>query len=112
MKTLSFVVVFVVGVVQIASGQLHGLGVLQGKIVNEKGAPLADVTFTATLPRVGAQLTGTSNEKGEWKIVGMAHGAWDITFDKRGYARSRAKIQFESELSRFPPMMIRMRQAD
>ena len=66
MKTLS-VVALMLSLVQMASGQIRGLGFVQGTVVDEKGAPLADVLFVANLPRVGDRLNGVSNQKGEWR---------------------------------------------
>ena len=110
-KILSVVVVSVVCVVSLSFGQVRGLGFVQGKIVDDKGAPLPDVTCVASLPRVGDKLAGSSNVKGEWRIMGMAHGEWDVTCDKPGYTKGRAKIVLETELTRLPSVTIRMRQA-
>ena len=109
MKTLSIVVVLMLGFVQMASGQVHGFGFVQGRIVDEKGAPVANATFTAMLPRMGEHRTGSSNEKGEWRIVGLAQGEWDITFEKRGYTKGRARVALENQLVRIPFMTIRMK---
>ena len=110
-KTLSVVVVLLLGVVQPSSGQIRGLGFVEGKIVNDKGAPLPDVTCVASLPRVGDKLVGSSNDKGEWKIIGMAHGEWDVTCDKPGYLKGRAKLVLETELTRLRSVTIKMRAA-
>jgi len=111
-KTTAIVTAIVVGLSQTAFGQTRGLGFVQGKIIDEKGAPLQDVTFTATLPRVRMHLTGNSNEKGEWKILGMAHGEWDIAFEKRGFARGRVRVTLDNELARIPSITVRMKTAE
>jgi hypothetical protein len=103
------VVVVLLGLAHLASGQALGFGFVQGKVVDEKGAPVADVTFMAFLPRMGERLTGTSNDKGEWRINGMAQGEWDITFEKRGYANARAKIVLENQLVRIPAVTIKLK---
>lgn len=110
-KTLCVTVAFILGIGHVANAQLRGLGFVQGKIVDDKGAPLPDVTFSATLPGAEGQLTAHSNERGEWKIVGMARGEWNITFEKAGYAKGRAKVILEVELSRIPPVTIKMKSA-
>src|SRR5262249_48540688 len=113
-KTLSIVsvgIAIVLGFVHTSSGQVRGLGFVQGRIVDDKGAPLSDVTCVASLPRVGDKLAGSSNVKGEWRIIGMAHGEWDVTCDKPGYAKGRAKIVLETELTRLPAVTIKMKPA-
>jgi hypothetical protein len=107
-KTLS-VVALVLSLLQIASGQIRGLGFVQGTVVDEKGTPLADVVYVANLPRVGDRLNGVSNQKGEWKVIGMAHGEWDIVFEKPGYLRNSAKILLEPELARIRPITITLK---
>jgi hypothetical protein len=108
-KTASAVGLLLLGLVQLGSAQIHGLGFVQGKVVDDKGVAIAGVTFTAVLPRVGGRIVGTSNEKGEWRIIGMAHGEWDLAFEKPGYATSRAKVILEPELARIPPMAVKLK---
>jgi hypothetical protein len=110
-KTLPVVIVLAMGVVQTSSAQVRGFGFVQGKIVDEKGAPLPDVTCVASLPRVGDKLAGNSNSKGEWKIMGMARGEWEVTCDKPGYVKTRAKLVLETELTRLPTVTIKMKTA-
>jgi hypothetical protein len=110
-KTLSVVVVVLLGMASPSSGQIRGLGFVQGTIVDGKGAPVPDVKCVASLPRVGDKLAATSNRKGEWKFIGMAHGEWDITCDKPGYVRGAAKFVLETELSRVASVTIKMMKA-
>jgi hypothetical protein len=108
-KTVSAVGVILLTLAQLATAQIHGLGFVQGKVVDDKGHALADVTLSAALPRVGGRLVGTSDEKGAWKVIGMAHGEWDITFEKPGYTSGRARVVLEPELARIPPLEIRLK---
>jgi hypothetical protein len=107
-KTLSLVLVLLLSTASRSSGQIRGLGFVQGTTVDNKGAPLPDVKCVATLPRVGDKLTASSNSKGEWKFVGMSHGEWDINCDKPGYVRGGAKLVLETELSRVASVTIKM----
>ena len=107
--TASAIGVLLLTFIQLAIAQIHGLGFVQGKVVDDKGQVLADVTLSAALPRVGGRLVATSDEKGEWKVIGMAHGEWDITFEKPGYTTGRAKVVLEPELARIPPLEIKLK---
>ena len=111
MKTLPLVVVLLLSMTSRSFGQIRGLGFVQGTIVDEKGAPLPDVKCVANLPRVGDKLAASSNRKGEWRFIGMAHGEWDITCDKPGYSRGAAKLVLETELSRVASVTIKMMKA-
>ena len=111
MRKLSLTLLLVCGVTASSAGQVRGLGFVQGKVVDEHGVPVSNVTFRALLPRVGDQLTGSTNDKGEWRVVGMAHGDWEITFEKPGYARARARVGLETELTRIPPLTVKLKPA-
>jgi hypothetical protein len=92
------------------TAQSRGVGVVQGKAVDEAGAPVAGVSVTATIDG-GNALKGTSDEKGEWRIVGMSRGQWDVLFDKSGFAPSKAKVILDSEQTRLWPITIHMKPA-
>jgi len=107
-RTLTIVLVLVAGA-GTAVGQFRGLGFIRGKIVDQNGAPLAGVTFTATLPNTSGGLTGISDNNGEWRMIGLTHGAWKIVFQKPGYAPGQAKIVLDTELDRIPALTIKMK---
>ncbi|HEY3381292.1 MAG TPA: carboxypeptidase-like regulatory domain-containing protein [Vicinamibacterales bacterium] len=73
-----------------AAAQWRGLGRLTGKVVDEAGAVLVDVTVRADLPGMGGTTVKT-NEKGEWMISGIARGEWVITVAKDGMAIQKVK---------------------
>ena len=107
-RTLTVVFVLVIGA-SAAVAQFRGLGFLRGKVVDQNGAPLAGVTFTATLPNTSGGLTGISDNNGEWRVIGLTHGAWKIVFQKPGYGPGQAKIVLETELDRIPALTIKMK---
>ena len=109
MRTQSVVIMLLLGFSHVASAQVHGSGFVLGKVVDDKGAPLANVTLTATLARVGNRLSGSSNNKGEWRIVGMAQGDWEIVFEKPGYSRGQVQFTFETQRSRIHALMIQLK---
>ena len=108
-KVLLVAVVLMMGLVSTAYAQLHGMGRIQGSVVDEAGAPITDVTVKATLAGSTGSIDATSNGKGEWIIGGMGKGEWDVTFEKAGYAPRKAKVSLTVELARVPPIPVTMK---
>lgn len=74
-----------------ASAQWRGLGRASGKVVDDSGAPVANVTVRADLPGRGGTTIQT-NEKGEWLLGGIARGEWNLTFAKDGMGLVKTKV--------------------
>lgn len=67
----------------------RGRGRIAGTVLDETGAPLADVIVVAeSLTESGTKLEGRTNAKGEWAIAGFGTGMWRLTASKDGYAPS------------------------
>ena len=112
MKQVVWAVVTVAALVGLASpayAQLHGMGRIQGTVVDESGAPLADVAVKATLPGSAGSIDSTTDKKGEWIVGGMARGEWDVVFEKPGYAPRKAKVSLTVELARMPAIAVTMK---
>lgn len=109
MKKVVMAVVVMLGLASAAHAQLHGLGRIQGSVVDEAGAPLLDVTIKATLPGSSGNLEGTIDKKGAWMIGGMARGDWEVVFEKTGYAPRKAMVSIQVEFSRIPPIVVTMK---
>jgi Carboxypeptidase regulatory-like domain len=109
MKNVLMAVALVVGIVSTAHAQLHGMGRIQGTVVDESGAVLTDVTVKATLPGTSGSIDGTTDKKGEWALGGMHRGDWEVVFEKAGYVPRKAKVSLEIELSRIPPIAVTMK---
>ncbi len=108
-KVLLAMVVVVLGLSGNAWAQLHGMGRVQGSVIDEGGAPIDGVTVKATLPGSSGSIDATSNAKGEWAIGGMGKGEWEVTFEKAGFAPRKAKISLTVELARIPPIPVTMK---
>lgn len=74
-----------------ATAQWRGLGRTSGRVVDESGAPVADVAVNAELPGQGTTSVKT-NEKGEWMLSGIARGEWVITLSKAGHVSVKLKL--------------------
>jgi tetratricopeptide (TPR) repeat protein len=72
-----------------AAGQdWKGQGRIEGKVLDEKGQPFADVVVKLELPGRGKTETRT-DKKGKWIIGGAAAGNWNIDFEHAGYLTKR-----------------------
>lgn len=86
----------------------RGMGRVGGKVVDEDGKPVAEVTVKATLPRAGNRgPESKSNARGEWAVGGIAGGEWALDFVKDGYETRSVTVQV-MESSRVPPMEVRL----
>ncbi len=110
MRTFLVMIGFVAAVATVVAspGQMHGLGRIQGKVIDESNAVVTEVKVTATPPEGGKPITSVSDDKGEWKIVGMTKGTWDVAFEKTGFVTSKAKVVLESEETRLWPITIKL----
>lgn len=111
MKRVVFAIVVLLGLGSTAYAQLHGLGRIQGSVVDETGTSLTEVTVKATLPGSAGTIDGTTDKKGEWILGGMARGEWDVVFEKAGYAPRKAKVSLQVELARIPPIAVTLKKA-
>ncbi len=63
----------------------QAVGGLKGKVRNTRGAGIAGATVTVR--QKGADIkTATANEKGEFVLVGLSNGLYNLVFDGKGYA--------------------------
>jgi Tfp pilus assembly protein PilF len=88
----------------------RGVGRMGGKVTDETGAPLENVTVTAVRGESHGGPTVKTNKKGEWAINGVNGGAWDIDFEKDGYEPSKKSAQL-NERSTNPPLTVVLKKA-
>lgn len=88
--------------------QWRGLGRVNGKAVDTDGRPIEGVTVRYVLPAAeGGGSETKSNRRGEWVVIGISSGMWQLDFTKEGY-ESRLVTVPVSEHTRIPPMEIRL----
>lgn len=93
----SFLVVLAFLLSSAAAGQSRGEGRITGKIVDETGQPLADVSISATRAGETQPIQTKSNEKGEWTLSRLAAGDWALEFTKDGYEPQRGTVKIDEE---------------
>jgi predicted Zn-dependent protease len=80
-----------------AAGQSRGEGRITGKIVDDKGQPVADVSISATRSGETQPLQTESNDKGEWTLNRLAAGDWALEFTKDGFEPQRGTVKIGDE---------------
>jgi hypothetical protein len=110
-KAFAVVVAVLLGGAAVATGQIHGTGFVQGRTVDVSDEPVTDVTVTATNAETGGTLSGKSDAKGEWKVIGFGRGQWELTFEKKGFEPSKAKAYFETDHTRVWPFTIKLKKS-
>ena len=89
-----------------AAQEWRGMGRVAGKVVDEAGKPVSDVTVKAMLPSAGnAGPQVKTSAKGEWAVAGIANGSWALDFVKDGYETKSISVAI-SQFQRLPPMEI------
>lgn len=87
----------------------RGMGRMAGKVIDEQGKPIEGVTIRLELPGSGGTQAKT-DKKGEWALGGIAHGGWNVDFEKPGYEPVRITVPIE-EFTRVPPIQTTLKQS-
>jgi hypothetical protein len=85
-----------------AEAQWRGMGRVNGKVVDDAGAPIEGVSVKATLSGQGGTEVKT-DAKGEYVIAGIARGEWLVVFEKPGHTTYRTKVIVQ-EMTMLPPV--------
>lgn len=65
-----------------------------GKVVDPQNQPLDDVEITLRDVETSRSYTVETDEKGEFKLAGLPHGIYTVTFKKEGYALKEDEWRF------------------
>ncbi|HYP52584.1 MAG TPA: carboxypeptidase-like regulatory domain-containing protein, partial [Pyrinomonadaceae bacterium] len=71
-----------------ASASAQG-GAIAGRVVNQKGEPVAGATVTAT-DASGRKRQATTDGEGRFRIEGLAPGSYGVTANAKGFAEAQA----------------------
>ena len=84
---------------------------MEGKVLDEGGAPLEGVTLKAALPEREGETTLRTDKKGRWVLGGIAAGTWNIDFQLDGYVTRQISVNLPSESSRLAPIEVKLAKA-
>jgi len=89
----------------------RGTGRMEGRVLDDNGAPLEGVTLKAALPEREGETTLRTDKKGRWVLGGIAAGTWNIDFQLDGYVTRQISVRLPSESSRLAPMEVKLAKA-
>jgi tetratricopeptide (TPR) repeat protein len=76
-----------------AWAQSKGNARVNGKILDDQGKPAAGVLVRAIKAGEPTPVEIQTNDKGEWKLEGLAQGSWNFEFLKEGFAPERMTLE-------------------
>jgi predicted Zn-dependent protease/5-hydroxyisourate hydrolase-like protein (transthyretin family) len=91
-----------------ASAQAQGNARINGKILDDQGKPAAAVVVRAMKAGEATAKEARTNDKGEWRIEGMAAGSWNFEFLKDGFDPQRMTVEITN---RNPPIDMKLTKA-
>jgi len=87
-----------------AMAQARGNARLAGKVVDDQGQPIADVTVRAQMTGQTDILSGKSDKKGEWQIKGASNGEWKVELSKSGLETTVEVVEVKGDSA--PPLNV------
>jgi predicted Zn-dependent protease len=80
-----------------AFAQTRGSGRITGKVVDAQGQPVADAVVKAVMLNQTEVISGKSDKKGEWKVMGVADGTWTVEVSKPGVGVAKETVEVKGE---------------
>jgi predicted Zn-dependent protease len=90
------------------SAEAQGNARVNGKILDDQGKPVAGVLIRAVKAGEAAAKEARTNEKGEWRLEGLATGSWNFEFHKDGFDSQRMSVEVTN---RTPPIDMNLTKA-
>jgi len=87
-----------------ATAQSRGNARLSGKVVDDQGQPIPDVTVRAQMTGQTDVLSGKSDKKGEWQIKGASNGEWKVELSKSGLETTVEVVEVKADNA--PPLNV------
>jgi len=87
------------------------VGRIAGKVIDETGAPVPEATVRAESPTASpGSLTGTTNGKGEFAILGLRSGQWTVTVTAAGFEPAEFNLPVRNRTN-VPSMRVTLRRS-
>jgi tetratricopeptide (TPR) repeat protein len=100
------IVIFDAGLAMAQAGR--GTARMAGIVVDPAGKPVAGAKITAMFTASGGStFEATSDKKGEWVIMGVGTGNWDVTVNAKGYLPVTQRV-YTSQLNKNPKFTIKL----
>ena len=90
---LILIIVFILAPLHSLYGQYREY-YFYGKVIDTQKVPLADVEITLRDVETSRSYNVKTNKKGEFKLAGLPHGVYQVTFKKEGYAPKEDEWRF------------------
>ena len=87
-----------------AMAQPRGNAKLTGKVVDDQGQPIEDVTVRAQMTGQTDILSAKSDKKGEWRLNGAANGEWKVELSKAGLETTVEVVEIKENNA--PPLNV------
>lgn len=88
-----------------------GMGRVEGKVLDEKGAPITGASVKLARASDGGGTTLKTDKKGRWAIAGIAAGTWNADIEAGGYVSKKISFDLPSEAARLAPLEVRLDKA-
>lgn len=88
-----------------------GRGRLKGKVVTEAGEPIPNAKVILRSPKYKSTITKTTDKDGNWAVMGIQGGHWDIDITANGFY-PKAISTTVSEVLRNKPIIINLKESE
>ena len=86
----------------------RGTGRMAGNVLDPAGKPVAGAQVTAVFTQAGGStFEVTTDKKGEWVIMGVGTGNWDVTVNAKGYLPVTQRF-YTSQLNKNPKFTVKL----
>ena len=87
-----------------ALAQTKGSATLSGKVVDDKGQPVADASVVAVMVGQAEPASVRTDKKGEWRIKNLTEGQWRLEIAKEGLETNKQVVEIRND--KVPPVNV------
>lgn len=110
--SVALVLSFFIGVQPAAAQGGRGKGRVQGLVLDEAGTPVAGAkVLMELLSKETAERVETTGKDGEWALIDLGSGNWQVTVSAEGYIPTTTTI-FISQLQKNPKVILKLKKPE